>query len=153
MKECSICTHSQLENINQELVNGVSVRKIAEKYGISHMAVQRHKTKHIVTSPTDIKCNDKNSPATLNRYTQPISLHPTVTTSQALGGHWKVGEEDGKVILYFKERIIPLEPYGKHYFDPQSKEEFKKDGESWYLRIPYYKGEWVNLDNVGCFYE
>jgi len=52
MRPCSICAHAQVEEINQDLINGVSVRKIAEKYGISHMAVQRHKAKHIVTVPT-----------------------------------------------------------------------------------------------------
>lgn len=177
MKECSICTHSQLKDINQDLLNGVSVRKIAEKYGIGYRSVYRHKThfltsqnitsQHNVTKCDDIKCDDKNlptnstvtnstvtkcddinSPTTPNRYT-----HPTVTNSQALGGHWKIIEEAGKVILYFKERIIPIEPYGNHYFDPKSKEEFKKEGNSWFLRIPYFKDGWVNLDNVAGFYE
>lgn len=158
MKECSICTHSQLKDINQDLLNGVSVRKIAEKYGIGYRSVYRHKThfltsqnitsQHNVTKCDDKKCNDINSPTTPNRYT-----HPTVTNSQALGGHWKVIEEAGKVILYFKERIIPIEPYGNHYFDPKSKEEFKKEGNSWFLRIPYFKDGWVNLDNVAGFYE
>jgi len=80
-----------------------------------------------------------------------IGTVPIVTNFQALGGHWKVVEEDGKVTLYFKQRIISLEPYGGHYHDPKSKEEFKKEGESWYLKIPYHG--WVNLDNVFCFYE
>jgi predicted DNA-binding protein YlxM (UPF0122 family) len=42
MKECSICTHSQLKDINQDLLNGVSVRKIAEKYGVTKSSVYRH---------------------------------------------------------------------------------------------------------------
>ena len=33
------------------------------------------------------------------------------------------------------------------------KEEFKKEGNSWFLRIPYFKDGWVNLDNVAGFYE
>ena len=166
MKECSICTHSQLKDINQDLLNGVSVRKIAEKYGVTKSSVYRHQLEHLyrdtnvnaklyrdtnvnITSQHNVtKCNDINSPTTPNRYT-----HPTVTNSQALGGHWKVIEEAGKVILYFKERIIPIEPYGNHYFDPKSKEEFKKEGNSWFLRIPYFKDGWVNLDNVAGFYE
>ena len=134
MRSCSICTHSQLKEINQDLINGVPIRKVAERYSLGHMAVQRHKAKHIVT----------NSIVTTNQPLQPI-----VTEYQ--GNHWKVREEGRKVILYFKDRVIPLIPIGDHYQDPKSKEEFKKEGESWYLRIPYHG--WVNLDNVFCFYE
>ena len=44
MRPCSICAHSQLGDINQDLINGVSVRKIAEKYGVGYRSVYRHKT-------------------------------------------------------------------------------------------------------------
>lgn len=175
MKDCSICTHPQLEGINQELLNGISVRKIAEKYGVGRMSLERHKVNHLivnrdklsivtsnrdslnrdtnikdnVTACDDIKCDD----TVTNRDRVPIDQEVKLSPYQALGGHWKVIEEAGKVPLYFKKRVIPLEPFGTHYYDPKSKEEFKKDGNSWFLRIPYYKGEWVNLDNVACFYE
>jgi len=60
--------------------------------------------------------------------------------------------EDGKKItLYFKDRVIPLESFGNHFWDPKSREEFKKEGDTWYLRIPYHG--WVDLDNVICFYQ
>jgi hypothetical protein len=62
-----------------------------------------------------------------------------------------VKEEGEKVILYFRDRVIPLIPIGDHFQDPKSKEEFKKEGESWHLKIPYHG--WVNLNNVFCFYE
>ena len=138
MRPCSICTHNQAEDINQELINGVPVRKIAEKYGISHMAVQRHKAKHIVTVSTVTE----------------LKPDPNVTSSNVTeyqGNHWKVRKEGEEVILYFKNRVIPLTAIGGHFQDPKSKEKFKREGDKWFLGIPYFG--WVNLDNIFCFYE
>jgi len=105
------------------------------------MAVQRHKAKHIVTDST-------------NQTLQPIvtnagSVNLIVTEYQ--GNHWKVREEGEEVILYFKNRVVPLTAIDDHFQDPKSKEEFKREGDQWFLGISYFG--WVNLDNVFCFYK
>ncbi|MDO4356535.1 MAG: hypothetical protein Q4E13_08510 [Clostridia bacterium] len=46
-KTCSVCAHEQSEQITSELVNGVPLRTLAEKYGLSVGALHRHK-QHIV---------------------------------------------------------------------------------------------------------
>lgn len=46
-KKCSICEHEQLEQINMELMSGVSLRTVAKKFNVSHSALHRHKCEHI----------------------------------------------------------------------------------------------------------
>lgn len=42
-RKCSICEHPQAEEINTALLNGVSLRNIAERYSVSKTALHRHK--------------------------------------------------------------------------------------------------------------
>ena len=46
-KTCSICSHSEREAIDQQLVGGMSLRKLAEQTGTSSTALHRHKTDHL----------------------------------------------------------------------------------------------------------
>ena len=136
MRPCSICTHSQVEEINQDLINGVPIRNVAKKYGVSKSSLHRHQLDHIGTKSETGQA-------------EKITGQDNGTEYQ--GNHWKVREERKGVILYFKNRVIPLTAIGGHFQDPKSKEEFKREGDQWYLGIPYHG--WVNLDNVFCFYE
>ena len=136
MRPCSICTHAQVEEINQDLINGVPIRKVAKKYGVSKSSLHRHQLDHIGTKSETGQA-------------EKITGQDNGTEYQ--GNHWKVREEGEGVILYFKNRVIPLTAIGGHFQDPKSKEEFKREGDKWFLGIPYFG--WVNLDNVFCFYE
>lgn len=42
-RKCSICEHPQAEEINTALLNGVSLRNIAERYSVSTTSLHRHK--------------------------------------------------------------------------------------------------------------
>ncbi len=142
MRPCSICIHSQVEDINQDLINGVPIRKVAEIYGLGKSSLHRHQG-HILTGQgEEVKTYRDNKE-------KDNGTSSNVTEYQ--GNHWKVREEGEKVILYFKNRVIPLIPIGDHYQDKKSKEEFKREGGQWFLGIPYFG--WVNLNNVFCFYE
>lgn len=46
MKTCTLCTHPQRAEIDPELVNGTSLRNIAQRFGTSATALHRHK-KHL----------------------------------------------------------------------------------------------------------
>ncbi len=50
-RKCSICEHPQAEEINTALLNGVSLRNIAERYSVSKTALHRHKESHL---PADL---------------------------------------------------------------------------------------------------
>lgn len=41
-RPCSICTHDACSTIDQELVDAISYRDIAQHYGVSKSAVMRH---------------------------------------------------------------------------------------------------------------
>ncbi len=44
---CSICAHTETEAIDRALVDGGSFRSIASRFGVSTMALQRHKNSHL----------------------------------------------------------------------------------------------------------
>lgn len=44
---CTVCTHSDLNEINEKLVAGLSPRELAPKYNLNHMALYRHKDNHL----------------------------------------------------------------------------------------------------------
>ena len=46
-RNCSVCTHTEKEAINQALVASIAYRTIADRYGLSHQALMRHKTDHL----------------------------------------------------------------------------------------------------------
>jgi len=44
---CTICTHPEREAINAALVASIAYRTIADRYGLSHQALMRHKVDHL----------------------------------------------------------------------------------------------------------
>jgi hypothetical protein len=46
-QKCTVCTHEDVNLINERMVSGLSVRKIAEEFDLDRMAVQRHRTNHL----------------------------------------------------------------------------------------------------------
>jgi DNA-binding transcriptional ArsR family regulator len=44
---CTICAHEKRAEIDQALINGLSIRDIAEQFDLSQSAVHRHSTNHI----------------------------------------------------------------------------------------------------------
>lgn len=40
---CTICNHEKQDEINQDIINGVSLRNIAKQYNVNYSAVNRHK--------------------------------------------------------------------------------------------------------------
>ncbi len=50
-RKCTVCEHPQAEEINTALLNGVSLRNIAERYSVSKTALHRHKESHL---PADL---------------------------------------------------------------------------------------------------
>ena len=46
-RECSVCKHPKVDEINQALIHNGTLRPIALQYGLSHMALQRHKKDHL----------------------------------------------------------------------------------------------------------
>jgi hypothetical protein len=47
MRTCTICTHAEAQEINEDLVRRVSYRDITGRYGVSKSAAQRHAVEHI----------------------------------------------------------------------------------------------------------
>jgi hypothetical protein len=46
-KKCLVCTSEDCDAINEKLIAGLSVRKVAEEYGMSKSAVQSHRANHL----------------------------------------------------------------------------------------------------------
>lgn len=44
---CTLCSHPLRDAIDETLVKGSSVRQVAETFGVSSQAVQRHRTSHL----------------------------------------------------------------------------------------------------------
>ena len=49
-RRCTICDHSDLGQINKNLVDGLPLRTIADRWAVSKTALIRHKTKHLPAS-------------------------------------------------------------------------------------------------------
>ncbi len=49
-RSCSACVHSECEAINAALVANEPYRTIADRYGLSHQALMRHKAEHLPAS-------------------------------------------------------------------------------------------------------
>jgi len=45
-RKCSVCEHVQIKEIDESLVNGIGLRKIAERFSLSTTSIHRHK-KHL----------------------------------------------------------------------------------------------------------
>jgi transposase-like protein len=46
-RACTVCTHPELEAMNQALVEGMPNRRIASHYGVTERAVRNHKAAHL----------------------------------------------------------------------------------------------------------
>ncbi len=46
-RTCTICTHEDKPVIDQALVDNMAYRTIADRYGLSHQALMRHKAEHL----------------------------------------------------------------------------------------------------------
>ncbi len=46
-RTCTICTHPEREAINRALVANEPFRHIADRFGLSHQALMRHKAEHL----------------------------------------------------------------------------------------------------------
>src|SRR5438128_5011394 len=46
-RRCTICAHPQRDAMDQALLTPASYRDIALQFGVSHMAVSRHKQDHL----------------------------------------------------------------------------------------------------------
>jgi hypothetical protein len=52
-RQCSVCAHKHLAAINAELVAGRAQRQVADQYGLSHDAIQRHRMRHLTADMPD----------------------------------------------------------------------------------------------------
>ena len=46
-RKCSVCSHPEVDAINEALVSGVSYRRIATQFGLSEPSVRRHNKSHL----------------------------------------------------------------------------------------------------------
>lgn len=46
-RKCSVCSHPEVDAINEALISGVSYRRIATQYGLTEASVRRHKSAHL----------------------------------------------------------------------------------------------------------
>lgn len=44
---CTVCSHARRVEIDAEIVAGVANRRIASRFGLSEIAIRRHKAKHL----------------------------------------------------------------------------------------------------------
>jgi len=77
-RKCSVCGHIQVKDIDESLVNGTGLRKIAERFSLSTTAVHRHK-KHLngtlIKAREVMKITHADSLLEQVKYLQEKSLH------------------------------------------------------------------------------
>ena len=72
-RTCSACKHEQAEAINLSLLSGsMSIRRIAEKYGLSVGAVHRHK-QHMQAQMIQVEPVDVTDPSSVMRQIQDLN--------------------------------------------------------------------------------
>lgn len=59
MPRCACCNHPDLVAIDAAIVGGTSIYKVAERYGMSHMSVKRHKADHISAALCALKAAER----------------------------------------------------------------------------------------------
>src|SRR5689334_18607266 len=47
-RACALCTYPDPKAVDAALASGASDRKLAKQFGLSHMAVYRHRREHVV---------------------------------------------------------------------------------------------------------
>ncbi len=45
--KCTVCEHEEINAINEKLITGLPVRKLAEQYSLGRMALSRHRSNHL----------------------------------------------------------------------------------------------------------
>lgn len=45
--KCQVCVHPEVKAIDEAIVNGVSMRELVQRYGLSKDSLYRHKNKHL----------------------------------------------------------------------------------------------------------
>ena len=63
MPRCACCSHPDLTDLDAAIVAGTGLRVIAARYGMSHMAVKRHKAAHISAALVTIAAADRDTSA------------------------------------------------------------------------------------------
>lgn len=113
-ERCTICRHTNSEQINREIIAGMSVRKIADRYNLSKSTVQRHK---VVCMARDFKNFIKESEAELTaaeaREMRALALMKGERTRQLLSGKALLDHLDS--IMEDAERIQHLAEEGESY--------------------------------------
>ncbi len=46
-RSCTVCAHSQRQEIDRALLEGITYRTIADRFGLSETALKRHKADHV----------------------------------------------------------------------------------------------------------
>ena len=46
-RECTVCTHPAIDEINERLISGGSIRATADEFGLNRGAIWKHKSNHI----------------------------------------------------------------------------------------------------------
>ena len=46
-KKCTVCEHADVQLINERMLSGVSIRKIADEFSLGRQSVQRHRHNHL----------------------------------------------------------------------------------------------------------
>jgi predicted nucleic-acid-binding protein len=46
-RKCSVCSHSEIDKINIELIHGASTRDISARFGLDKSSVSRHNQNHL----------------------------------------------------------------------------------------------------------
>lgn len=59
MPTCACCNHPELAAIDAACVAGERLRAVADRYGMSHMAVKRHKAAHISAALVTLKAAER----------------------------------------------------------------------------------------------
>lgn len=54
-RKCSICTHPQRMEIDKALISNVNLRNISNQYGVTEMALSRHKKNHLAATLAQAK--------------------------------------------------------------------------------------------------
>lgn len=63
MPKCTVCSHPQKEMINREIIEGASLRSVAQQFGVSYSAVNRHKADHLPMKMTMAKLAEETADA------------------------------------------------------------------------------------------